>query len=243
MEYTDVLTARLNKVQQDFDQQLLSIDRLATENTQKDVELKAKEDEINELRQETLHQSAMVEPSRESWEPLSIRWLRLKNRNKLLKDEFLVSQFHQVSSSSPGGKITVIVHFVHRTCHLVRESTVQANVLSGIKWQIFLCLYLQAKYLKEDYCLTETIDEIGNMLLDLKVSIKFWIFSCHKSEKARPNIFKLLFKKKTQKLVSSSRNYLSILVTCWFWRDLCDRSTLSRGDESNLEKNIALKVI
>ena len=66
MEYTDVLTARLNKVQQDFDQQLLSIDRLATENTQKDVELKAKEDEINELRQETLHQSAMVEPSRES---------------------------------------------------------------------------------------------------------------------------------------------------------------------------------
>ena len=66
MEYTDVLTARLNKVQQDFDQQLLSIDRLATENTQKDAELKAKEDEINELRQETLHQSAMVEPSRES---------------------------------------------------------------------------------------------------------------------------------------------------------------------------------
>ena len=66
MEYTDVLTARLNKVQQDFDQQLLSIDRLTTENTQKDVELKAKEDEINELRQETLHQSAMVEPSRES---------------------------------------------------------------------------------------------------------------------------------------------------------------------------------
>ena len=33
MEYKDVLNAYLNKVQQDFDQQLLSIDRLATENT------------------------------------------------------------------------------------------------------------------------------------------------------------------------------------------------------------------
>ncbi|CAH3123992.1 unnamed protein product, partial [Pocillopora meandrina] len=32
MEYKDVLNAYLNKVQQDFDQQLLSIDRLATEN-------------------------------------------------------------------------------------------------------------------------------------------------------------------------------------------------------------------
>ena len=42
MEYKDVLNAYLNKVQQDFDQQLLSIDRLATENAQKAAELKAK---------------------------------------------------------------------------------------------------------------------------------------------------------------------------------------------------------
>ena len=34
------------------------------------------------------------------------------------------------------------------------------------------------------------------MLLNLKVSIKFWIFSRRKSERARPNIFKLLFKQK-----------------------------------------------
>ena len=33
MEYTDVLNACFNKVLQDFNQQLLSIDRLATENT------------------------------------------------------------------------------------------------------------------------------------------------------------------------------------------------------------------
>ena len=42
MEYTDVLNARLNKVQQDFDQQLVSINRLATENEEKAAELKAK---------------------------------------------------------------------------------------------------------------------------------------------------------------------------------------------------------
>ena len=88
------------------------------------------------------------------------------------------------------------------------------------------------------------IDEIGNMLLNLKVAIKFLILSRRKSERARQNIFKLLAKKK-QKLVSSSlRNCLGVLVTsCWFWRDLCERSTLSRGDESNLEKNIALQLI
>ena len=66
MEYKDVLNACLNKVQQDFDQQLLSIDRLAMENAQKAAELKAKEDEINGLRQEKLHQSEWQKPSRES---------------------------------------------------------------------------------------------------------------------------------------------------------------------------------
>ena len=80
----------------------------------------------------------------------------------------------------------------------------------------------------EDYCLTESIDVIGNMLLSLKVSIKFWILSRRKSETARPNIFKVLEK-------NSSRNCLSVLVTSyWFWQDLCERSTLSRGEESNL---------
>ena len=51
----------------------------------------------------------------------------------------------------------------------------------------------------EDYCLTETIDAIGSML-SLKVSIKFWILSRRKSETARPNIFKVLEKKRHKSL-------------------------------------------
>ena len=42
------------------------------------------------------------------------------------------------------------------------------------------------------------IDEIGNMLLNLKVAIKFLILSRRKSERARQNIFKLLAKKDTK---------------------------------------------
>ena len=52
----------------------------------------------------------------------------------------------------------------------------------------------------EDYCLTKSIDVIGNMLLSLKVSIKFWILSRRKSETARPNIFKVLEKKRHKSL-------------------------------------------
>ena len=85
MEYTDVLNARLNKFQQDFDQQLLSIDRLATENTQKAAELKAKEDEINGLRQETLHQSAMVEAIQRKLRAIEYQKIEVEQREETLK--------------------------------------------------------------------------------------------------------------------------------------------------------------
>ena len=72
----------------------------------------------------------------------------------------------------------------------------------------------------EDYCLTKSIDVIGNMLLSLKVSIKFWILSRRKSETARPNIFKVLEKKKDtkacffffKKLFKRSCDFLLILT-------------------------------
>ena len=85
MEYTDVLNARLNKVQQDFDQQLLSIDRLATENTQKAAELKAEEDKINGLRQETLHQSAMVEAIQRKLRAIEYQKIEVEQREETLK--------------------------------------------------------------------------------------------------------------------------------------------------------------
>ena len=87
MEYTDVLNARLNKVQQDFDQQLVSIDRLATENAQKGAELKAKEDEINGLRQETLHQSAMAEAIQRKLRAIEDLKIEVEQREETLKGQ------------------------------------------------------------------------------------------------------------------------------------------------------------
>ena len=87
VEYTDVLNARLNKVQQDFDQQLVSIDRLATENTQKAAELKAKEDEINGLRQETLHQSAMGEAIHRKLRAIEDQKIEAEQREETLKGQ------------------------------------------------------------------------------------------------------------------------------------------------------------
>ena len=87
VEYTDVLNARLNKVQQDFDQQLISIDRLATENTQKAAELKAKEDEINGLRQETLHQSAMAEAIQRKLRAIEDLKINVEQREETLKGQ------------------------------------------------------------------------------------------------------------------------------------------------------------
>ena len=63
------------------------------------------------------------------------------------------------------------------------------------------------------------IDEIGNMLLNLKVAIKFLILSRRKSERARQNIFNLLAKKDTKacffffkKLFRRSCDFLLILT-------------------------------
>ena len=87
VEYTDVLNARLNKVQQDFDQQLVSIDRLATENAEKAAELKAKEDEINGLRQETLHQSAMAEAIQRKLRAIEDLKINVEQREETLKGQ------------------------------------------------------------------------------------------------------------------------------------------------------------
>ena len=87
MEYTDALNARLNKVQQGFDQQLVSIDQLATENTQKKAELKAKEDEINGLRQETLQQSAMAEAIQGKLRAIEDQKIEIEQREETLKGQ------------------------------------------------------------------------------------------------------------------------------------------------------------
>ena len=87
MEYTDALNARLNKVHQGFDQQLISSNRLATENTQKAAELKAKEEEINGLRQETLHQSAMAEAIQRKLRAIEDLKIEVEQREETLKGQ------------------------------------------------------------------------------------------------------------------------------------------------------------
>ena len=87
MEYTDALNARLNKVHQGFDQQLISSNRLATENTQKAAELKAKEEEINGLRQETLHQSAMAEAIQRKLRAIEDQKIEIEQREETLKGQ------------------------------------------------------------------------------------------------------------------------------------------------------------
>ena len=87
MEYTDALNARLNKVHQGFDQQLISSNRLATENTQKAAELKAKEEEINGLRQETLHQSAMAEAIQRKLRAIEDQKIEAEQREETLKGQ------------------------------------------------------------------------------------------------------------------------------------------------------------
>ena len=87
MEYTDVLNARLNKVQQGFDQQLVSSNRLATENTQKAAELKAKLEEINGLRQETLYQSAMAEAIQRKLRAIEDLKIEVEQREETLKGQ------------------------------------------------------------------------------------------------------------------------------------------------------------
>ncbi|XP_071828537.1 cilia- and flagella-associated protein 58-like [Apostichopus japonicus] len=58
---TDILNTRLTKLQQDYDQQLVNCDSLAQENQQKFNDLKSKEDEINQLKQDTLRLTKMRE--------------------------------------------------------------------------------------------------------------------------------------------------------------------------------------
>lgn len=48
----DILTQRLNKAQHDYENQLLQSDQLAGENSQKNAELKLKEEEISNLKAE-----------------------------------------------------------------------------------------------------------------------------------------------------------------------------------------------
>ena len=60
---------------------------LATENTNKAAELKAKEDEINELRQERLHQSAIGEAIQKKLRDVEELKIEVEQREETLKGQ------------------------------------------------------------------------------------------------------------------------------------------------------------
>lgn len=87
MKDTDLLNARLTKVQQDFDQQLLNCDQLATENTQKAAELKAKEDEINGLKQDTVRLTKMREAIQRKLRTIEDQKMEVEQQKETLKGQ------------------------------------------------------------------------------------------------------------------------------------------------------------
>lgn len=87
MKDTDLLNARLTKVQQDYDQQLLNCDQLATENTQKAAELKAKEDEINGLKQDTVRLTKMREAIQRKLRTIEDQKMEVEQQKETLKGQ------------------------------------------------------------------------------------------------------------------------------------------------------------
>ena len=87
MKDTDLLNARLTKVQQDYESQLLSCDQLAAENTQKAAELKAKEDEINTLRQDTVRLTKMREAIQRKLRAVEDQKMEVEQQKETLKSQ------------------------------------------------------------------------------------------------------------------------------------------------------------
>lgn len=87
MKDTDLLNARLTKVQQDFEQQLMNCDQLASENTQKAAELKAREDEINTLKQDTVRLTKMREVIQRKLRAVEDQKLEVEQQKETLKSQ------------------------------------------------------------------------------------------------------------------------------------------------------------
>ncbi|XP_046850277.1 cilia- and flagella-associated protein 58-like [Xenia sp. Carnegie-2017] len=83
----DLLNTRLTKVQQDFESQLLSCDQLAAENGQKMLELKAKEDEINAMKHETLRLTKLRETIQRKLRNTEDQKMEVEQQKEILKSQ------------------------------------------------------------------------------------------------------------------------------------------------------------
>ena len=83
----DLLNTRLTKVQQDFESQLLNCDQLATENGQKMLELKAKEEEINNMKQDTIRLTKMRETIQRKLRTTEDQKIEIEQQKEILKSQ------------------------------------------------------------------------------------------------------------------------------------------------------------
>ncbi|CAB3985257.1 Hypothetical predicted protein [Paramuricea clavata] len=83
----DLLNTRLTKVQQDFESQLLNCDQLAAENGQKMLELKAKEDEINIMKQDSVRLTKMRETIQRKLRTTEDQKMEVEQQKEILKSQ------------------------------------------------------------------------------------------------------------------------------------------------------------
>ena len=81
------MNTRLTKVQQDFESQLLNCDQLATENGQKMLELKAKEDEINIMKQDSVRLTKMRETIQRKLRTTEDQKTEVEQQKEILKSQ------------------------------------------------------------------------------------------------------------------------------------------------------------
>lgn len=125
MKDTDLLNARLTKVQQDFDQQLLNCDQLATENTQKAAELKAKEDEINGLKQDTVRLTKMREAIQRKLRTIEDQKMEVEQQKETLKG--------QIAGLEKG--IRMLIDVIRALCgRTMTQWSLQLFLLYAMQW-------------------------------------------------------------------------------------------------------------
>ena len=74
-------------MQQDFESQLLNCDQLATENGQKMLELKAKEDEINIMKQDSVRLTKMRETIQRKLRTTEDQKTEVEQQKEILKSQ------------------------------------------------------------------------------------------------------------------------------------------------------------
>ena len=137
MKDMDLLNARLTKIQQDYDQQLLNCDQLATENTQKAAELKAKEDEINGLKQDTVRLTKMREAIQRKLRTVEDQKMEVEQQKETLKGQIagLEKGSHIFMYKLVGGGCRCTLDSIATTSRRLDCNIIPMKWIKLVKWQ------------------------------------------------------------------------------------------------------------